>query len=127
MNRVTNIAHILARITGTIQIILGLIIWIGIADAFIPLHILSGVILVLSLWVLAFVAARTSVNTGLVAFAIAWGLVAVVLGLIHERLIPGQAHWIIQAMHLLVGLVVIGLAERLAILIKQRSKPADNI
>ncbi len=126
MNTVTNVAHVLVRITGAIQIILGLAIWVGVANAYIPVHILSGVILVLSLWTLATVATRMGVNLGLVAFAIVWGLMAVILGLIHERLIPGQAHWIIQAVHLFVGLPIIGLAERLTILITQRPKPAIN-
>ncbi len=126
MKITTNIALVLVRITGAIQIILGLVIWVGVADAFIPVHIFSGVILVLSLWTLAMVAARVGVNLGLVAFAIAWGLMAIVLGLSHEQLIPGPAHWIVDVVHVLVGLAMIGLAQRLAILITQRQKSAIN-
>jgi hypothetical protein len=110
----------LVRITALIQIILGLVIWFGVADAFIPVHIISGIVLVLSLWTLAIVAGRAGVNLWLVAFAIAWGLMAVVLGLGHEQWILGPAHWIINVVHMLVGLAMIGLAQRLTILITQR-------
>jgi hypothetical protein len=122
MKTIADAALWLVRITGSIQIILGIVIWFGVADAFIAVHIVSGIILVLSLWILAFVAARRGVNLGLVAFAILWGLMAVILGLKHDALIPGQSHWVIQVTHLLVGVVVIGLAVRLSSLITQRMK-----
>jgi hypothetical protein len=113
----------LVRITGAIQIVLGLIIWFGIADAFIPIHILSGIILVLALWTLVFIAARQGVNLGFVAFAAVLGLLTVILGLVQVQLIPDQGHWIIQVIHLLVGLAVIGLAERLTSMIRKKQSP----
>lgn len=122
MKTAANLSRSLVLITGAIQLILGVIIWFGVADAFISVHIVSGIILVLSLWALSFVAVRQGLNLGLVAFAILWGLMAVILGLKHDALIPGQSHWIIQVIHLLVGVVVIGLALRLSSLITQRMK-----
>lgn len=120
MKRLTNVAQILVRITDAIQVILGIIIWFGVADAFIPVHILSGVVLVVCFWILAIMAVRAGANLGFVVFALVWGLLAAVLGLIHEGLIPGQAHWIIQVIHLLVGLAVLGIAERLGRQIKHK-------
>ena len=119
MKTLTNVAQILVRITGAIQILLGLAIWVGVADVFIPVHILSGIILVVCFWILAIMAARVGANLGFVVFAFVWGLLAAVLGLIHEGLIPGQAHWIIQVIHLVVGLALLGMAERLGRQIKQ--------
>jgi hypothetical protein len=126
LKTVTNVAQVLVRFTGAIQIILGVIIWFGIADAFIPVHVVSGIILVLSFWTLAIIAARAGVNVGLAIFAIVWGLMAAVLGMIQEGLIPGQAHWIIQVIHLFMGMVVIGLGERLTRLIVRGQKSVVN-
>jgi hypothetical protein len=50
---------------------------------------------------------------GFVAFASLWGLLVVVLGLTQGRLLTGDVHWVIQVLHLLVGLGAIGQAEGL--------------
>jgi hypothetical protein len=124
MKTLTNISRVAVLVTGTLQIILGVIIWFGVADVFILVHILSGIILVLGLWTLAIIAGRMGMNLGFVAFAIAWGLMAVILGITHDGLIPGQAHWIIQVLHLIVGLIVIGLAQLLGAQIKRKFQDA---
>jgi hypothetical protein len=56
--------------------------------------------------------------------AIVWGLVVPILGLNQDRLLVGSAHWVIEVLHLLVGLGAVGLAERLARAIKARQAPA---
>ena len=120
MKTATAIFQWLVRLTGLIQIVLGVFIWTGNADALIPIHIVSGVVLVLSLVALAILAARVGVQPGFVALAIVWGLVVLILGLTQERLLPGPAHWVIQVLHLLLGLGAIGQAENLARRIKTR-------
>src|SRR5690606_28334452 len=80
----------------------------------IPVHMLVGLVLVLALWTLAALAARAGVSPGLVALAIAWGAIVPILGLNQGRLLPGQAHWLIEVLHLLVGLGAIGQGEGLA-------------
>jgi hypothetical protein len=114
MKLVANVAHLLVRITGLIQIVLGMLIWLGIGVTLIPIHILSGIILVVSLWVLAFVAWRVGVPSGQPLLAFLWGILVVVLGLTQGGLLSGPAHWVVQVVHLLVGLGAIGQAERLA-------------
>jgi len=113
MRTTATVARWLVRITGLIQIVLGLLFWTGNALTLLPVHILSGLILVISLWVLAFVAARSGVEPAFVAVAFLWGLLVVVLGLTQGQVLTGSAHWLIQALHLLVGLVAIGQAEGL--------------
>ncbi len=120
MKTATAIFQWLVRLTGLIQLVLGVFIWTGNADALIPIHISSGVVLVLSLLTLAVLAAFARVNPAFVALAIVWGLITVLLGLTQERLLPGPAHWVIQVVHLLVGLGAIGQAENLARRIKTR-------
>jgi hypothetical protein len=43
-----------------------------------------------------------------------------ILGVTQSGLLPGDYHWVIQALHLAVGLGAIGLAEELARRIKRR-------
>ena len=118
MKTATAIFQWLVRLTGLIQIVLGVFIWTGNADSLIPIHISSGVVLVLSLLTLAVLAAFARVNPAFVVLAIVWGLITVLLGLTQERLLPGPAHWVIQVLHLLLGLGAIGQAENLARRIK---------
>jgi hypothetical protein len=124
MKIATTIAHNLVRVTGLIQIVLGLLIWILDADNVIPLHIAVGLGLVLALWTLAFLAAEAGVTRGLVILAVFWGFLAPILGLTQGQLLVGAAHWVIQIVHLLVGLGAIGLAETLAARIKGTTRPA---
>ena len=123
MRTTATVALMLVRICGLIQIVLGLLFWTGNQLALVPVHILSGLVLVLALWTLAFVAARSGVQPGFVAFVFVWGLVVPVLGLTQGQLLVGGAHWVIQVLHLLVGVAAIGQGEGLAREIK-RSRPA---
>jgi hypothetical protein len=125
MKTAVTIAQILVRATGVIQLVLGLLFWTGNATGLVPLHMLIGFLLVLGLWTVAGLAARAGVQPGLVALAAVWGLAVAVLGLTQEELLPGSAHWLVQVLHLLVGLGAIGLSENLAALAKARLVPVS--
>lgn len=118
--RVVTIAQMTVRVAGVLLVLLGLLIWTGHGDRIVPFHELLGLVLVLGLWTLAYTGARTGVPVGLIVVAFAWGLVAPVLGLTQVNLVTGGHHWIIQVVHLLVGLGAIGIAEGLAAMIKAR-------
>jgi hypothetical protein len=124
MKTATTILQMLVRLAGLILIVLGVLFWTDHALTLVPVHMLVGFVLVFSLWALALVAARAGVHPGLVALAIVWGFIVPVLGLTQGRLLPGDTHWVIQVLHLLVGLGAIGQAEGLAARIK-RCRPAD--
>ena len=114
MNAAVKAARMTVRITGSLQIVLGVLFWFGLLKGLVPVHILSGVVLVLGLWVLAVLGARSGVKPGQVGLALIWGLVALLLGLTQKMLLIGPAHWVIQVLHFLIGLGAIGLAEMLA-------------
>ncbi len=118
------VAHWLVRLTGLIQIVLGVLFWTGNALTLIPVHMLSGFVLVLSVWTLAVLAAIAGVSRGFVVLVIVWGVIVLVLGLTQTQLLPGDFHWVIQVLHLLVGLGAIGQAEGLAARIKNLRTPA---
>jgi len=102
----------LVRLTGVVQLVLGLIIWAGSADGLIQVHMMIGVLFVLALWALAAVSFRVA-GAGLPVLTLVWGLLVAGLGMTQQQMMPGAAHWVIQVVHLLFGLVAIGLGEML--------------
>ncbi len=123
MSTATTVAQTLVRVTGLTQVTLGLLFWTGRQLTLVPLHMLVGFALVLSLWTLALLAARSGVNPGLVALAAVWGLLMPLFGLTQTQLLPGDFHWVIQVLHLFVGLAAIGQGEGLAAQIKRAQRP----
>jgi hypothetical protein len=124
VNSIYPTARMGIRITGALQLILGIIIWISGADSLTGIHIVIGLLLIICLWVLAYGGARNGVNPGLVATAVIWGLITPALGLAQENIANGSGHWLIQVAHLLVGIVAIGLGEMLGAGIERRSDVA---
>lgn len=103
----------IVRLAGLIVIVLGALFWGGVALALIPLHMLVGLLLVIALWALALLALTAGIERGVALFALVWGAAVIALGLAQTSLLPGRAHWIVQAGHLVLGLGAIGFAERL--------------
>jgi hypothetical protein len=108
------VPQMLVRLIGSIMLVLGALFWTGNALALIPVHMLLGLVLVVSLWLIAGLALRARVPPGWVALGVLWGLLVPVLGVSQDSLLPGGLHWLIQLLHLALGLGAIGLAEMLA-------------
>jgi hypothetical protein len=106
--------------SGALLLILGVIIWVADAHQLVGVHIALGVVLILSLWTICAIAARSGVPAGAVAFAAAWGVLVVVLGLSQEELVPGDGHWTIEVLHLLISMGAIWWGRRLARMIGSR-------
>jgi hypothetical protein len=121
MKITANVLRILVSAIGAVMIVLGLLFWTGNAFALLPLHMLLGIALVLMLWIIAVLALVARVNPILALVALIWGLIVPILGITQFQLLPGSLHWIIQTLHLLVGLVAIALANILARQIAQAS------
>ena len=102
------------RLGGLVMIVLGLLFWSGNAFTFLNLHMTLGSLLVLALWLLAGIyATRKGANLGLAAGAFLVGIVVLGVGMTQTRLLPGSAHVVIEALHLLLGLTLIGFGELL--------------
>ena len=118
MKTATTIAQMLVRVTGVIQIVLGLLIWTGNALNLVNLHTLSGLLFVLGLWALGIIAASAGLGARPTAVALVWGLIVLVLGVTQKGLLPGPGHWVVQVVHFLIGLGAIVQAEWLGRSIK---------
>jgi hypothetical protein len=125
--KIASIAQMVVRIAGLILMVLGVIIWPGHADFLIPVHILIGSLLVIALLTLSYLAGRSGVSTSLIILAVVWALALPVLGLIQEKLLPETGHWIIQVLHLLFGIVAIGIAEMLGAQIHKKKHIASSL
>jgi hypothetical protein len=121
VTRASTVVQGLIRACFVVQLVLGVLFWTNNARGLVPLHQFVGFILVFAIWAQAGLAAWARVNLGLVALAFVWSLVVPVLGLTQAELLPGSAHWVIQVLHLLVGVVAVGLAERLAAGVRARA------
>lgn len=120
MRTSTSIAIWVVRITGLIQIVLGVLFWTGNLRSLVLVHMISGTILVLALWFLAFQSISSGANPGLGYVSIIWGLLTIVLGMTQPGLLPGPFHWVIQVLHLLVGIGAMGLADNNARVVSTR-------
>ena len=111
------------RAAWLVQLALGLAFWTGNALGLVDLHQLLGILLVLALWTMAVLAYRAGVPAGMVAAAVVYGLIVPIVGLTQRELLPGSAHWVIEVIHLLLGIGLLGFAENLATRAKARLAP----
>ena len=83
-----------------------------------------GILVVLALWILATIYARTpNANLGISIGASVIGLLLLIVGVTQQGLLLNDFHWVIQVIHVLLGLTVIGMGESLAGAIR-RAPPA---
>ena len=114
MKAIVIATRVILSILGIALIVLGVLFWTGHAISLIPLHMLLGGIFVICMWLLSALTLFVHRARGFAVVVFVWGLIVLILGAEQVRLIPGSLHWIVQAVHLLVGVVAIGLAHALA-------------
>jgi hypothetical protein len=110
MNRSISVTRTIVMVAGIVQLVLGMLFWVDIGKELVPLHMIIGSVLVLSLWVMAFLAARTGAPKALVILVVVSGLILPVVGIGQGDVLHGSLHWIVQVVHLLLGLTAMGLA-----------------
>ena len=123
MHKSVQLVDGLLRLCGGATLFLGLAFWLGVGRSLIPWHIRFGTAVVVLLWVIAGLAWRAGARLSLVAVAVAWGVLTWQFGLRQGRLLPGTFHWVVEVGHLLVGVVAMALAGRLAAAAKARPGP----
>ena len=103
----------IVRVAGTLQLVLGALFWTGHAYAFLPVHIISGAVIVLTLWTVAVLAIIAGTRRGLALFGLLWGLALPAFGMQQATMLVGSMHWIVRVLHLLMGLAAMALAGTL--------------
>ena len=97
------------RLTGLLALLLGL--WNGAWFGLLNLHQGLGLVMSAALIWLTVLGFICSVSLALLGPAVMCGLALPVLGALQGRLLPGQNHWLIEVLHLVLGVGAIVLAE----------------
>lgn len=121
------IERALISLLGIALVVLGILFWTGHAFSLVTLHEGLGGLFVICLLVLAVVGLLTPGSRGFAVIVLIWSFIVPVLGMTQLRLLPGAEHWIIQVIHLLVGLIAMGLGHGLARRIGRRPAAATAL
>jgi hypothetical protein len=100
----------LLRLCWLAAIVLGLLFWIGRAPSLVPVHMLLGLLIAVLLVGLA-VAAGVRGQPALLVAGLAVAVLLPLIGLNQDSWLQGSAHWVIQVLHLLVGVAAIAIGE----------------
>jgi hypothetical protein len=108
---VVRIAINVVRLGVLIELVLGILFWTGNADTLQIVHIVIGILVVLSLWTLGIAQGMQGGSFGLALATFVVGFLLALVGLFQTRWLIGSNHWVIQVIHLLLGLSAITVAE----------------
>ncbi len=115
MSILVRIAAMCVRIFGAIALVLGIIFFFvsSLADnnTVLLIHEFSGVMIVLAVIILGSVQAMRGGSSGLAAGAIVLGIAAYFFGRYQANILPQNGHWIIEILHLGIGIALIALGE----------------
>ena len=99
-------------VSGLLALFLGLLFWTGAAWKLVSMHMLLGFLAVGSLWVIGIGQFLARSGSWIIALsALLVGALTAFLGLYQSSVMIGNSHWIIQATHFLLGVLVIGLGH----------------
>jgi hypothetical protein len=108
------ILQIIVGLAGLCALVLGLLSWVANIDLT-DIHMLFGLLVTLGLLVMSIIAlsARGLRIWGMVG--IIYAIIMLIFGETHSTLLVGNLHWLIQTLHLLVGIGAIGLTGALGV------------
>jgi len=97
------ILQVIVGIAGLCALVLGLLIWIANIDLT-DIHMLFGLLVTLGLLVMSIIAltARELCIWGLVG--IVYAIIVLIFGVSQSNMLVGNLHWLIQTLHMLVGI-----------------------
>jgi hypothetical protein len=105
------------RLVVLAALVLGLTFWVHPAaetETTLSIHRTLGILTVLLLWALGFFVLRIKGGVALAASALVLGLLITFVGLNQTTWLVGAAHWVVQVVHLLLGMSALGFGEMLA-------------
>ena len=107
------ILQIVVGVAGLCALVLGLLIWIAHLDLT-DIHMLFGLLVALGLLVMSIIALTVRGLRVWGAVGIVYAVTVPIFGESQVTLLVGQLHWLIQTLHLLVGIGAIALTGFLA-------------
>jgi hypothetical protein len=112
---VIRISSVVLSVAGVLALISGVLFWTGAALNLVSMHMLLGFLSVAALWIVAVGQALTKGGSWITcAAAIVIGALTTYVGIYQKSLMVGPMHWIIQVLHLALGILTIGLGHMAA-------------
>jgi hypothetical protein len=109
---VIRIASVILTLAGLLALVSGLLFWSGTALNLIAMHMLLGFLAVGALWVIGIAQAFSRGGSWIIAAcALIVGAIMAAFGMIQSSLVVGAFHWIIQVIHLALGLLTVGIGH----------------
>ncbi|MPZ76805.1 MAG: hypothetical protein GEU77_09785 [Deltaproteobacteria bacterium] len=109
---IIRIASAVLTLAGLLALISGLFFWTGRTLNLISLHMLLGFLAVGALWVIAIGQALSKGGSWMLAAgALIVGAAAIVVGMRQATLMVGEFHWVIELLHLVLGVLTIGIGH----------------
>jgi hypothetical protein len=120
------ILQIIVGIAGLCALVLGLFIWIANIDLT-DIHLLFGLLVTLGLLVMSIIALTTPGLRIWGLVGIAYVVILLIFGEAQSNILVGNLHWLIQALHTLIGIGAIvltgALGARYRMLKRGEAKP----
>src|SRR5256884_9889097 len=104
--------QIIVGIAGLCALVLGRFIWIANSDLT-DIHMLFGLLVTLGLLVMSIIALTASGLRIWGMVGIVYAIIVLIFGVSHSTMLVGHLHWLIQTLHLLVGIGAIVLTGAL--------------
>ena len=104
----------IVRLAFVIQLVLGIGFWTGHFTNLVMIHQAIGSVFVLAIWIIAILALRAGASRGPAMAAIVLGLVIAGFGSAQVGIMPGDMHWVVRVVHLVLAMIAMPIAERLA-------------
>ena len=102
------ILQIIVGIAGLCALVLGLFIWIANSDLT-DIHMLFGLLVTLGLLVMSVTALTASGLRIWGLVGIVYAIILLVFGEAQSNILAGNLHWLIQTLHMLIGIGAIAL------------------
>ena len=108
------------RLLVVIQIVMGILIWMGKGAEQVNLHMALGMLLAVLVVSFAVMGKAAGAPKSLTWVTIMWAIVTIAVGVEQRRVLAGSSHWVLQLVHRLRGIGMAGQAERMARALKEK-------
>ncbi|MDE3152161.1 MAG: hypothetical protein KGL93_07930 [Gemmatimonadota bacterium] len=112
MKTLIKINQMLLRLFVLVLLVLGVMLWMG-RTTLMPAHIGLGFLFALLVLIQGVLGGVARAGWGLAALAIVWAICLPAIGFGQLSWMPGNAHWIVRVVHLVFGLGVMPVVERI--------------
>ena len=109
---VIRVASVVLSFAGLLALVLGLLFWTGAALNLVSMHMLLGLLAVGALLVIGIGQALAKGGSWTLAICtLVVGALMIAIGMNQASLMVGELHWVIRVIHLVLGLLTIGLGH----------------